>query len=253
MILEYIKYGINKSTNYKANLISWFIADVSLYFSNFFSYYLLTLNTNYLFGMKSTELLLYISTYTLTNNIFSIFFAESISDYSEKIESGEIAYNILYPINVQTSCNLFNFNFAACLSTIFLFGINIYLLTNTSFSIINIIIYYLYIILSVLCLKHLFYSIQSIKFFRIKSDSLSGLIFSILSIGEKPDKIFTKKVKGFLTFIIPAFIMSAIPYSFLKLKTFDIYSLIYIMLPIIWFILNKLIFNIGKNTYQCDF
>lgn len=253
MMMKRIEFGMKKALKYRADMISWFLADLSLYFSNFFLYFMLVRGKSEFLGMSSREMLIYISTYTLTNNLFAIFYSESVSAYSSAVEDGEIAYNLLYPLSLDKTFDLFNFNFSAFLMTPFLLGLNIILIMGETYNIFNTIAYYFYLMFAALCMKYIFSFIHSLKMLRLKTESLSGVIYSMLSIGEKPAHIFEAKLKSFLTFIFPAFIMSYIPFSLLKGNLISTQNIIFLILPLIWYLLYRFIIFIGKHIFQCDF
>lgn len=251
MIKEYIIFNFKKSLKYKTNLLSWFIADISLYFSVFFTYSILLNENNLYFGMTKDKVLLYVSTYTLSNNIFAIFFSEGVSTYANSLENGDIIYDLLAPLEVIKVNELFNLNVPAILISPLLFIINIKLVYINNLLTIYIFIYYISMFLSAICLKYIFLSIYNFKMLRIRTDSIGSLVVNLLEFAEKPRKVFPDEVGKIFTFLIPIFAMSYIPYELLVSRKL-IWFIILIILNILWFVIFEMLFNSCRLYYDVD-
>ncbi len=97
MLIESLKYSIKRAIQYRANLISWFIADLALYTATFLGYYLLTRKISVFGDYSANEILLYISCYFLINNFYAILFAEAVDRFGRNVVMGYFDYDLLKP------------------------------------------------------------------------------------------------------------------------------------------------------------
>ena len=209
--LSWIKYGILKGLRYRINTISWFMADISLYLSTILMYLLLSSVFDNFGSYTKLEMSFYISTYFLVNNIYAIFFSEASASYENSILNGTYAYFQLTPAGALKSLILLNFNFPAFLSFPMLLAFNIYSLCSLSPVLLNIIIYYISILFSCGIMFFLFQSLSSLVLFGLRSSSLQSVVVQFFSIAEKPDSVFHPAFRKAFTYVIPAFMLSAVP------------------------------------------
>ena len=249
-LTAWINFGIRKGLRYKVNTYSWVLADISLYSSLIFMYVLLSSSFDSFATYSKTELGLYISTYFIINNLFATLFAEAVSEYDRCILDGTFSYYQLTPTGPLRSLILLNFNFPAMLSTPILLAINIYFVIRIAVSPIQVLIYYFAIILACGTMLFVFLSISALVLFGIRSAAISSAITQLFSIAEKPDRVFHPAFRKIFTFVIPAFIFSAIP-SKIIFGTITITELLYLFFcPLFFYVLYHILEHIGCRYYQ---
>lgn len=207
----WIKYGVLKGMRYRMNTICWFLADVSLYASTIIMYAMLASVYDNFGSYTKKEMLFYLSTYFLVNNIYAIFFSEASSAYADSILNGTYAYYQLSPRGVLKSLILLNFNFPAFLSFPSLLVFNIYCMGFFQISAWKVIMYYTSILFSCAIMLFLFQSLLSLLLFGIRSFSLQSIVVQFFSLAEKPDTLFHPAFRKIFTYLLPAFMLSAVP------------------------------------------
>ncbi|WP_061994381.1 ABC-2 family transporter protein [Clostridium sp. ATCC 25772] len=241
-------YAAQRSRKYPINLISWVLADFSMYFSMFLGYLLMSTSLNSYGTYSSKEMLLYLSCYYVVNNLFAVFFTQGLDIFCDEIWSGLFVYALLSPVTNLKYYLYRNINIPALLSTIPLFIVNLICLKNCN---VRISLFYIVsIILSTISMVLIFAIIFSLQLYGIHSFALSSIIVQFLSLAEKPDTIFSNRVRYILTFIIPVFIMSAIPCRIALNKYNNIYVFIIILVPIMLMIIFFYVFKNGVKKYH---
>lgn len=244
-----IKYGINKGLKYRINTISWFIADIALYFSVIILYLLLFTTFSNFGGYTKSEIAVYISTYFMINNIFAVLFSEAVSEYGESVLNGSFLYYELTPCGPLKSLILLNFNYPALLSTPFLLAFNIISIAKFRPKIGFVLLYYVGICLAVSTMLFVFQLIYSMLLFGIRSQAISSSVTQLFAIAEKPDKIFNPTFRKIFTYCIPAFIFSAVP-SRIIFGDANIYEIFYLFIcPIVFMTLYIIAEHIGVKVY----
>lgn len=249
MISNMIRYGISKGMRYKANLYSWVIADISLYLSIFLMYMMLFSKVDNLGGYGQNEMLLYISTYFLINNMYAIFFSEATSEYAQSLIDGSYSFYQLAPISAMKTFIVSNFNFPACISSPILLAFNLFFLKQNHVLSVRLVQYYCLMAVAVFIMLLLFASIYSLLFFKIRSSALGSVISQLLTIAEKPDSIFNDKFRFFFTYCIPAFMISAVPTKYVlgKASIVDVSAMI--ACPLVFLGIFKFMTFWGRSKY----
>lgn len=243
-----ILYSIKKAFTYRANLIAWFLADISLVSSSVMTYYLLTLSISNFGGYSSKEMIIYITTFFVVNNIFAIFFAEGISHFVSSILNGTYEYIMLLPKSRILAPIYKKINFPPLLMTPLLLIFNFILIDDYLWT--NILLYYLSIIFSAMTMGLLFYLIYSLSLMNLRIEFLNEIIMQLLSLGERPDTIFPRFFRNFLTYFLPVFMFSAIPTKIL-IGNLPLFSLIIIIIIfILYLLLLKCSLKLGYKKYK---
>lgn len=251
MTLAWIKYGVRKGLRYRANTISWFIADIALYSSTALMYVLLFEAFDTIGSYSKTELGLYMSTYFLVNNIYAVFFTEAVSTYAEAIYRGRFAYYQLNPIGIFRSILLSSFNFPALLSTPYLIVLNVYFLFSFSpVPVAYIVAYYFSIGIGSIIMLYFFLLLSTLLLYGIRSDFIESCISQLFAMAEKPDSAFHPAIKRIFTYIVPAFMFSAVPTRIILKSSITIETVYLWAMPVPLYILYRVLENRGIRKYQ---
>ena len=209
LIIDSFRYSLKKALLYRANLISWIIADMSLYLATFLTYYLIIQSVNTIGDYHNNEILLFVSSFLLVNNIFAIFFSDAVSTFLENILNGKFYGIMLRPRHVILDSVLSNLNFPPLFTTPLLIAITVFCLNNTysNFSL----IYILLIICGALTMGLMFFLVFSLALRGIRVNLIAGIIFQIIQISERPDTVLPNRIRSFFVFVIPIYMFSAVP------------------------------------------
>lgn len=247
-IIESIKKSIKKSIQYRANLISWFLADAALYAGTFLSYYLLTQKIKTFGSYKSSEVLLYISCFFLVNNIYAAVFAEAVSSFGSSVLNGHFDFDLLKPQPIIKYEILKNLNFPAALSTPFLIALNVYCLNLCKIKLT--LMYVLSILCAAVLMGFIFFIVYSLTLFGLRSEAISNIALQLLTVSEEPDTVFPKIVRNLMTYVVPIFLFSAIP-ARIALNRSSIFEKIWLYSsPVLYYIILKVVLHEGLKKYQ---
>ena len=248
IISESVKYSIKKAIQYRANLISWFIADLAMYTATFLGYYFLTQKISVFGDYSANEVLLYISCYFLINNFFAILFSESVSRFGHNVLAGYFDYDILKPQPLIKYYVLKHLNLPAVCATPFLIGLNLYCLKlcNTTVTI----QYVISVFCGVMAMGFVFFIVYSLALFGIRSEGISAVCIQLLSIGEKPDTVFPRIVRNVLIYGIPIFLFSAVP-TRIALNKLEFMEMVWMFVsPVFYYAVLKILLRQGMKKYQ---
>lgn len=251
MLLTWLKYGIKKGIRYKANTLGWFLADISLYSSTLLLYVLLYAAFDAIGAYTAEELGVYISTYFLVNNLYAVLFAEAVSAYTDAIYSGSFLFCQLNPAGILRSSILLNFNFPALLATPYLVGLNVFFLHRLgAVPPAYLLMYYLSILMACLVMLFFFLCLSTLLLWGIRSSAIHSAINQLFSIAEKPDTVFPAAVRRVFTYIVPAFLFSAVPARILLRRSISGETVFLWGLPVLLYAVYKLLERRGMRCYQ---
>lgn len=248
LVIESLKFSIKKAIQYPANLISWFLADISLYSADFFAYYLLAKKVGVFGDYSSKEVLLYITCFFLVNNIYAIIFAQAVSRFGESVLTGYFDYDLLMPRSIIKCLILKNINLPAACSTPLLVVLNIYCLKicNVRLSV----QYVIAIFSGAMVMGFIFFIVYSLTLFSVRSEAISSITMQLLVIGEKPDTVFPKLIRNTFIYGIPIFLFSALPTRIALNKSNSIEFAWTFIAPFLYYVILKILLKKGLAKYQ---
>lgn len=248
LVIESLKFSIKKAIQYPANLISWFLADVSLYSADFFAYYLLAKKVGIFGDYSSKEVLLYITCFFLVNNIYAIIFAQAVSRFGDSVLTGYFDYDLLKPNSLIKYLVLKNINLPAACSTPLLVILNIYCLKicNVKLSV----QYIISIFSGAMVMGFIFFIVYSLTLFSVRSEAISSITMQLLILGEKPDTIFPKLIRSAFIYGIPIFLFSALPTRIALNKISSMELAWTFISPIFYYLILKILLKKGLTQYQ---
>ncbi|ADH60721.1 protein of unknown function DUF990 [Thermoanaerobacter mathranii subsp. mathranii str. A3] len=248
MLIESIRFSIKKAIQYRANLVSWFLADLSLYTATFLGYYLLTQKIDVFGDYNREEILFYITCFFLVNNLYAIFFAEAVSKFGQSVLTGYFDFDLLKPQPLIKYIVLKNLNFPAALSTPLLIFLNIWCMKICEIKLT--IAYIISIFSASILMGLLFFIVYSFTLFGLRSEAISAIVLQLLTMTEKPDTVFPKIVRNLLIYAIPIFLFSAIP-ARIALGKSNVYESIWCYSsPLLYYLVLKVILYQGLKKYQ---
>lgn len=245
---KYIIYAMKKVTMYQANLISWIIADLGMYSTTILMYLMLGESMLNFVGYSFKEVLLYISTAFLINNLFSILFSDACDYMCQDIWDGKMYYSLLKPRSIIYFYIVQNINLKSIFSTPLLLIFHIYNLSECNCEI-NIQVL-MVILLGTVIMGLIFLLFNNLDFFGYHSDSLSPFIIQLLNIRERPDTIFGKRIRSFFMYIIPIFMTSSIPTRIQLNICNQIECILFYIMPLLLIIINIILYKISINNYN---
>lgn len=248
MIIESFMFSIKKATQYRANVISWILADISLYLATFLTYYFLMLSVDTIGDYYNFEILLYISSFLLVNNIFAVLFSDATSEFLNSILNGRLYILMLRPRHIIANSILSNFNLPPLITTPFLVVSNIFIinLTGAYFSF----IYVAIIISGAITMGLIYFLVFSLALRGFRINLIASILFQVIQISERPDTVFPNRIRNIFIYVIPIFLFSAIPTRFLLGRVTN-YEIVWALIaPVILFVLLQISIFQGFKKYK---
>lgn len=224
ILISSFQFAWKKAISYKANLISWFLADLGMYLSTILLYVLLGTSIFNFSGYSNSQMLLYISNSFIINNIFSIFFSESIDYMAFDVWNGKMYYSLLKPRQVAFYYFLRNINLKSLFITPVLIAFNIYCfgMNGIRIDFLKILI----IVLSAYSMGIMFLFTVCLDFIGLKSEAINPIMVELLDLRDKPDKMLKKSVRNIFVYLLPIYLTSAIPTK-IMIGSFTLIEVIY--------------------------
>lgn len=251
-ILMGFKLGVVKGFRYRGNVYSWVLADFSLYATLFLSYFLLFNQSETIGGYSLLQFQIYLSTYTIINNLFAVFFGEAISSYCQSIIDGTMYQHLLIPKQQYFSHVVLNFNVLPLISTPLLVIYNIILITQLAVPFRFILLYVIAIICATITMNMVFLTISTFIFLGWRVEGIQSIMVQLFSIAEKPETFFPSALRSIFVYIIPAFLFSAVPAKILIEAAITQQTLWLFITPILFIVIYRLFKQKALKKYQFE-
>jgi len=96
----------------------------------------------------------------------------------------------------------------------------------------------------------IFLTLATFQLFGIRSQALEPIITQLLSLAEKPDTVFNKHIRDIFIYIIPMFLLSAIPTRILLGRAQVLEQARCFIFPIMQHIIFKFVLKYGLTKYE---
>ncbi|MCL2321866.1 MAG: ABC transporter permease [Oscillospiraceae bacterium] len=246
-LAEGVKMSYKRMKLYRINIISWVIADISLYASIIFMYIILVNKVKVIGDYRGNEILLFVSCYLLINNIFAIC-ANSVTAYCRNIIDGKFNHDLLRPKNPIIYIILKNINLAPLLTTLLLVVFNLYCIRINEAQIS--LLYFVSVVIGAITMMLLYLILYTFALFKLKIDSVDRVLYQIVAISEMPDTIFPKTIRNILIYAIPVYLFSSIPARISLGKSTLIEEIWTFVAPVLLFLILRWIYKIGLRHYS---
>lgn len=209
-------------------------------------------HTNEIAGWSKGEILIILSFYYFITSIANFLFRENFEDFGNKMRRGFLDQYLTKPAMFQIQCFFAKMRFDQISSPIivlFLFWYGASLLTEPLL-LQNIIIGFLYAILSVAFFYHFLLLVATSTFYLEKADTLGSIMWNLSQVGRYPRQIFTGFGKVFFEFVFPIALMTSIPAEiFVGFETSKMHFFFFVIV-LGFCILAQAVFKIGLRKYS---
>lgn len=252
LFIQILKCRMINYMEYRWNFFLGGIAEFIWMLVNFIFFNVVFLKIDEIGGWTKYEVLMLTVLMGLFDTIIAFFFHSSLVEVPQLINTGNLDFIILKPVNHRFYLSLRNVDFSQLINFVLNIGLIIYLANrlNLELSASKIIISILLIINGVFILYNLYFLIVCLAFWVVKVNLAFSVYYQLFYIGNKPINIYNKIVQKIFTFIIPIFIAFNYPVIYIS-KGLSIGQLMLsFVLSIVFFIITQLVFRFGLRNYS---
>lgn len=249
----FVKNGLIHQLEYRINFIMFLIAELNFVILKVF-YVVVLYNTNVsINGIPSEMMLILGGTFMIITGIYASVFMVNVNMLSYHISTGMLDTFITKPVSLQFMLSCRRFDIGALVPNIvvglimLIIGLN---RVNLAFDFEMIIGFTLFIISSTVLAYSLFFGIQLLSFYLIKSDAVTGVLEVMWDYNNMPMTIYSKTIQNVLTFGLPLFVISNFPFLFLIGELSISYMIWALIAPIFFFTLTRVMWKTAIRNYS---
>lgn len=243
--------SIMNQLEYKANFFIGGIFELAWMLMYIVFINVIYLHTDTVNGFDKNQMLLLIFQGGLMDAFFSMIFVPGLSRLPELVNSGDLDFFLLKPINQRFIISFNDIDISQIKNIIIILAGIIYVTSNMyieiSFYLIS-----LYVLLSIngfIIIYSILYALMSLSFWVIRMDVVMRIGSELISIGNKPMSIYPSIVQKILIFIIPILVCFNFPIMYLIGNlSYELVLFSFIISCVFWFF-SQLIYHMGVKRY----
>jgi len=197
-------------------------------------------------------MLIFGGSFIIITGLYASIFMVNINTLSHHISTGYLDTFMTKPVSLQflLSCRQFDIgalipNFITGL-VMLIIGINRY---GIPITFPNVSLFIILIICSVILAYSVFFGIQLLSFWLIKSDAVTGVLEVMWDYNNMPMTIYSKVIQNVLIFGIPLFVISNFPFMVLVDMITPLHLIWALLTPILFFTITRIIWKIAIKNY----
>lgn len=201
----FLRLNLNTLFAYRANFINSVVANTVWAIFIIVSMLLLTSKTSHVFGWTRDELLILAGTYNIIFSIFYFFFSRNFSEFSNIIHFGRLDSILIKPIDSQYLMTFTNVSYTHIIRFSLGVGFVIYVLSqmHAAITLISIILFIVFLILSVIILYSIWMIIITVTIWYTKLSNLVEFLYEAHNVSKYPQEIYLKASVFILLAVFP--------------------------------------------------
>lgn len=202
-------------------------------------------------GFDKNQMLLLILQGGLMDAFFSMIFVPGLSRLPDLVNSGDLDFFILKPINQRFIISFNDFDISQIKNIIIILCGIIYVTSNMSLAIsfTSLIIYILLSINGFIIIYFILYTLMSLSFWVIRMDIVMKIGSELISIGNKPMSIYPRLLQKILIFVIPILVCFNFPVMYLIGNLSYSLVLFSFFISIVLWVVSHLVYRMGVKRY----
>jgi ABC-2 type transport system permease protein len=217
LYLHFLKFSFSKAMQFRLDFSFRIFMDAIYYVVQFAFFNVIFLHTNLLGGWTIEQLRIFIASYLLVDALHMTIFANNCWWLPIYINRGDLDSYLTKPVSSLFFLSLRDFAANSFVNVILAIGIFIWALTTYSgtFTAAKLFMFIMLILNGcfIYYLIHLLFIIPT--FWSGSPRGFSDVFFAVMHTMERPHKIFTGAMRGFVTFILPFAMCASMPAEFL--------------------------------------
>ena len=248
----FFKYSLINAVEYKLNFFLGGLFEFFWVIANFIFFKVIYENATDIAGWVENEVLLLVFVCGLIDSIHSFLCATGYISIPGKINSGELDFLILKPINNRFYMafqyvnigQIFNIIFNFIMTTYFLFMVYPNLGAG------KVVLFYLLVLNGLLIVNTFYFMLSMLAFWVIQVSAIIGFSQELFTIGNKPINIYPKVLQKIFTFIVPFAVAFSYPVLFLKNELSVSGVMMSFVISIIFFLVSCFVYKKGIKRYS---
>ncbi len=251
LYLLFAKYAYIRAMMYKENFITWSLVTVGWFILNLLFYQFIYLNVDIIAGWQKHEVYMVLGFYFLFDFLLWGILWQNMRQIPEKINKGTLDLELTKPINQQFLLSFKHIGNDDFNSLIFGLGTIIYALRLGSIqpTLLEVILGFASVILAFIYVYSAWFTTMCAAFWFERIDNLHFLFPGLRHFWRVPQPFYKGLLRGFLTFVIPATLITTVPAQILLRKPSMLLFATLIFFAIFSLLFSSWFFKIAIKRY----
>jgi ABC-2 type transport system permease protein len=248
----FVKNGLIHQMEYRINFIMFLIAELNFVILKVFYVVVLYKTDVNINGIPSEMMLIFGGTFLIISAIYTSVFMVNVNTLSHHISTGYLDTFMTKPVSLQFMLSCRQFDIGAFLPNfitgliMLIIGIRRY---DVAIDIQTAAGFIILIVSSIILAYSVFFGIQLISFWIVKSDAVTGVLEVMWDYNNMPMTIYSKAIQNVLIFGVPLFVISNFPSLFILGKLNPAYIVWALIAPVIFLTITRLVWKTAIRNY----
>lgn len=246
-----LRIGLIREMEFRLNFFVWGLAMLVEYLIIWLFFYTIYENVNAIAGWSKYEWYFYLGYVQVLLTLFMTFLFPNLVALPWKINSGDLDFYLLKPINIQflVSLNSMNFGYVVNFIPGFIlmsYGFRNKMITMSITQIVGIIIFS---IIGILILYSIFLLTVTISIWTKRANFASDLFFQLWSFLRNPAFVYSKIFRIFFSYVLPILLVGTVPVRIFLGRSDNFMMVSAVVLGGSWFIGSSFFWRKAIQSY----
>lgn len=249
--LAQMRYSLAREMQFKANFILWIIVEFCWFALQLTFIGVLYFNVREIAGWSSWQMVLLISTSHLVQQLFQSFVMINCMNLPELIRTGKLDFFLAQPVSTRFLVSTRAFEPGSIVNCVMAVIVCIYAATKIPipFSVFNIAIYIMLLVIGVLIHYSLMMFLMTFSFWMTRAQGFVHAYYNLFNLARLPREAFSGVTKFVFTWAIPMLLVANVPARTL-LGEFSWEKISYMLIvTVVVFFASSRFFEFGLRRY----
>ena len=237
---------------HRGNFLTWAIVHTTSFISMIVLFKIIYLGTSQIHGWSQYQAMLVLGVGTLVTGIGSLTFFPFMYNFGQDVQNGDLDLKLLKPLDVlfqSAFCWVDVEDIIVAPNAILLIVYSLWKLSPQNI-IINLILFLILLLSSLMILFSVLTLIQSLTLKFIRVDYVAGFFWSLVNITKYPAKAITNIGKAGLILLVPVAVISSVPAEVLFGRFDWLWIFGSVISAIVMFFLSRWVFYKSLKSYS---
>jgi ABC-2 type transport system permease protein len=252
LFMHFVAFSFSKGFEFRFDFYMRIIMDVLYYGVAIAFFKIILMHTPNLGGWSEPQMMIFIAGYCMVDAINMTLFSNNMWQFPMLVNRGDLDYHLIRPVSSLFFISLRDFAANSFVNLIITAGLLTWAVGRypDPISAWKVVLFIVLVINGTM----IFYCMNAMSnmlvFFTHSSEGFSHMIWSMMKLGERPDRIFTGLLRRLVTFVLPFALIASFP-TRLMIEEFDWRILLHIVsVSAVMFAITLFVWSRALRSYS---
>lgn len=248
----FVAFSFSKGFEFRFDFYMRILMDVVYYAVAISFFKIIMMHTPNLGGWNEPQMMVFVCAYCMVDALNMTLFSNNMWMFPILVNRGDLDYYLIRPVSSLFFISLRDFAANSFFNLIITGGMMAWAVSRypDPISAWKVVVFVLLVMNGTLIFYCLNVLCNMLVFFTQSADGFSHMMWSMMKLGERPDRIFTGFLRRVITFVLPFALVASFP-TRLMVEDFDVYILLHIfVVTVALFSLTVFVWGRALRSYS---